>query len=142
MSIKVCNIRLDKEHLEQDQNRLNIFLNSVNVKLATSNFVTTGTTDYWSVLIFYEHKPVKQIASTEQELTPAQEEKYLALKEWRNHKAAVLNISHYMISYNSELMALAVRQPKTLAELRNIKGFGVTKTAKFGKEIIAVLHSG
>ena len=56
MGIKVCNIRLDKEHLQQDQNSMNVFLDSVNVKLTSSNFVTTGTLDYWSVLIFYEPK--------------------------------------------------------------------------------------
>ena len=141
MSIKVCNIRLDKQHLEPDQSKMNAFLDAVNVRLTTSNFVTTGTVDYWSVLIFYDKKPEKQMPIIEQELTTAEEETLVALKNWRNNKSAELNLPNYMISYNSELIAIAVNKPKTITALRKIKGFGETKTAKFGKEIIALVRT-
>jgi superfamily II DNA helicase RecQ len=139
MAIKVCNIRLDKEHLQLDQNRMNAFLDTVSVKLTSSNFVTTATTDYWSVLVFYEEK--KQVESPIPENVLIGEEKkiYEALKTWRNNKAAELNLKQYMISHNSELMNIALHKPKSIVDLKKIKGFGEVKTAKFGQDIIAIL---
>lgn len=139
MSIKVCNIRLDKAYLESDQNKMNNFLDSVTVKLTTSNFVTTRTVDYWSVLIFYEPNALKQTPTIENKLTVTQEEMYHSLKVWRNNKASELDLPQYMICYNSELIAITIRKPKTITDLRKIKGFGETKTAKYGKDILAVL---
>lgn len=139
MAIKVCNIRLDKEHLQLDQNRMNAFLDTVSVKLTSSNFVTTATTDYWSVLVFYDEKKQAESHIPESILTNEEMEIYEALKAWRNNKAAELNLKQYLISHNSELMNVAIHKPKTLAALKRIKGFGEVKTAKFGQDIIAVL---
>lgn len=140
MSIKVCNIRLDKQHLEPDQKNLNAFLDSVNVKMTSSNFVTTGTTDYWSVLVFYDPKKEIQTALPENELAGADRELYEALKVWRNNKAAEVNLKHYLISYNSELLNIAIKKPKTLSALRKIKGFGEIKVEKYGPEILSVVN--
>lgn len=141
MSIKVCNIRLDKEHLQPDQNSMNAFLETVNVKLTTSNFVTTATTDYWSVLIFYEPKKESKKQILENGLVGVDHEIFEALKTWRNNKASELNLKHFMVSHNSELMNIAIRKPKTILELKKIKGFGEIKTAKFGKEILKVTNA-
>ncbi len=139
MAIKVCNIRLDKEHLQLDQNRMNAFLDAVSVKLTSSNFVTTATTDYWSVLVFYEEKKQVESPIPENVLIGEEKKTYEALKTWRNNKAAELNLKQYMISHNSELMNIALHKPKTIEDLKKIKGFGEVKTAKFGQDIIAVL---
>ena len=56
MNIKVFNIRLDKEHCQEDQNRMNQFLDSVEIKLTSTNFVTTTTVDFWSAVVFFEQK--------------------------------------------------------------------------------------
>ena len=56
MNIRVFNIRLSKEFCIVDQNRMNEFLDTVEVKLTSTNFVTTGTTDYWSAVVFYDIK--------------------------------------------------------------------------------------
>ena len=143
MSFKVCNIRLEKEHLQQDQKRLNEFLDTVQVKLTSSNFVTTNSIDYWSVLVFYEPKVSLQepIGTFEQEAIPAQKDLYLALKNWRTKKANELALSHFKICYNSELIALASNKPKTVLELEKIKGFGTIKINKFGDEILEVVNS-
>lgn len=141
MSIKVCNIRLDKEHLQPDQNSMNAFLETVNVKLTTSNFVTTATIDYWSVLIFYEPKKGSKKPIPENGLIGVDHEIFEALKTWRNNKASELNLKHFMVSHNSELMNIAIRKPKTILELKKIKGFGEIKTAKFGKEILKVTNA-
>jgi superfamily II DNA helicase RecQ len=108
--------------------------------LTSSNFVTTGTTDYWSVLIFYEVKKEAQNPIPENGLIGIEKEMYEALKTWRNNKATELNLKHYMISHNSELMNIAIKKPKTISALKNIKGFGEVKTAKFGQEILAMIN--
>ncbi len=141
MSIKVFNIRLDKKHLQSDQNNMNAFLDSVQVTLTSSNFVTTGTIDYWSVLIFYELKRDTRLPTPEDDLIGTDKEMYEALKIWRNTKASELNLKHFMVSHNSELMNIAIRKPKTISELKKIKGFGEIKTAKFGKEILKVTNA-
>jgi adenosylcobinamide amidohydrolase len=56
MNIKVFNIRLDKEHCHEDQKKMNEFLDSVEIKLTSTNFVTTTTVDFWSAVVFYEPK--------------------------------------------------------------------------------------
>jgi hypothetical protein len=38
-------------------------------------------------------------------------------------------------------MNIAIRKPKTISELKKIKGFGEIKTAKFGKEILKVTNA-
>lgn len=141
MGFKVCNIRLDKEHLDSDQNNLNAFLETVSVKLTSSSFVTTATKDYWSVLVFYESRKEVKSAVVEQELTGADKELYETLKTWRNNKAAELNLKQYMISHNSELMNIAVSKPKTISALSKIKGFGAVKIAKFGLEILSIVKA-
>ena len=60
MNIKVFNIRLAKEFCQEDQAKMNAFLDSVETKLTSTSFVTTGTLDYWSAVIFYTSKTVKK----------------------------------------------------------------------------------
>lgn len=60
MNIKVFNIRLNKEHCQTDQARMNEFLDSVEVKLTSTNFVTNGTVDYWSAVVFLCAKKGKE----------------------------------------------------------------------------------
>jgi hypothetical protein len=59
MNIKVFNIRLSKEFCQADQDKMNSFLDSVDVKLTSTNFVTTGTIDFWSAVVFYSPKTRK-----------------------------------------------------------------------------------
>ena len=56
MNIKIFNVRLSKEYCQNDQQRMNEFLDSVEVKLTSTNFVTTGSVDYWSAVVFFKQK--------------------------------------------------------------------------------------
>ena len=69
MNIKVFNIRLSKEHCQEDQNRMNQFLDSVEIKLTSTNFVTTSTVDFWSAVVFFEPKKETKTTMVERELT-------------------------------------------------------------------------
>ena len=141
MNIKVFNIRLSKEHCQEDQNRMNQFLDSVEIKLTSTNFVTTTTVDFWSAVVFFEPKKETKTTMVERELTDEEKKIYTALKKWRSDKAQQLMLPHYMICHNSELASIAVQKPQTLRDFKNVKGFGENKTDNYGDDIIALLNA-
>jgi superfamily II DNA helicase RecQ len=148
MKLKVFHIRLTKENLYPDQEKINIFLENVSVK-KTSATLIQGNPNFWSVLVFYNDKKVEiQNKKTEKISIPdesclSDEEMiiYCTLKEWRNDMAKTLNIPHFIICHNAELITIAKVKPRTMEELQTIKGFGETKIAKFGEDILALLNS-
>lgn len=142
MNIKVFNIRLNKEHCQEDQNRMNQFLDSVEIKLTSTNFVTTTTVDFWSAVVFYEPKKKEHKAAVdEKELTVEEEKIYSALKQWRNDLAKESGWSAFRICHNSHLLSIAKAKPQTLEELKSIKSFGESRTAKYGEDIISLLNA-
>jgi superfamily II DNA helicase RecQ len=145
MNIRVFNIRLSKEFCIVDQNRMNEFLDSVEVKLTSTNFVTTGSLDYWSAVVFYDtkksiEKPKEEKPSFE-DLSQNEKEIFTALKEWRNNFASNLGWSAFRVCHNSHLMAIAEAKPETLEELAKVKGFGEVRTEKYGEDILSVLNA-
>ena len=145
MNIRVFNIRLSKEFCIVDQNRMNEFLDSVEVKLTSTNFVTTGTTDYWSAVVFYDTKKSadkpKEEKITFEDLSQHEKEIFSALKQWRNDMATKLGWSAFRVCHNSHLMAIADAKPESLDELSKVKGFGEVRTEKYGEDILAVLNA-
>jgi ribonuclease D len=144
MNIKVFNIRLAKEFCQIDQDKMNTFLDSVEVKLSSTNFVTTGTTDFWSAAVFYLPKDQKkQKAETKfqkEDLLPNEANIFNSLRSWRNELAQKLNWSSFRICHNSHLIAIAKANPQTTEELEQ-SGFGKNRTEKYGDDILAILNA-
>ncbi len=145
MNIRVFNIRLSKEFCIVDQNRMNEFLDTVEVKLTSTNFVTTGTKDYWSAVVFYDtkknvEKPNENKLSYE-DLSHDEKQIFTALKQWRNDLAIKLDWAPFMICHNSHLLNIAKKKPESNKELSFVKGFGVTKAEKYGEDILAILNA-
>ncbi len=141
MNIKVFNIRLDKDNCDNDQNLMNSFLDSVEVKLTSTNFVTTGTVDFWSAVVFYdlkksESKPTEVIELNEKENTI-----FTALKLWRSDLAQKKGWSAFRICHNSHLISIAKENPQSIEELGKIKSFGESRILNYGEDIIALLNS-
>jgi superfamily II DNA helicase RecQ len=145
MNIKVFNIRLAKEFFQEDQAKMNAFLDSVEVKLASANFVTTGSVDFWSATVFYLPKTAKIAKSenknSEEELSIQERKIFNALRQWRNELAQQLDWSAFRICHNSHLIAVAQSNPQTLEELEQVSGFGKARTEKYGEDILAVLNA-
>ena len=145
MNIKVFNIRLSKEHCQNDQSKMNEFLDTVEVKLTSTNFVTTGTLDYWSAVVFFEPKGLKNEKAeskfSEEELLPDEFKAYKALQSWRNDLAKKLDWSAFRICHNSHLIAIVKANPQTLDELGNLSSFGKTRAEKYGDDIMSVLNA-
>ena len=141
MNIKVFNIRLDKENCQNDQTRMNAFLDSVEVKLTSTNFVTTGTIDFWSAVVFYELKKSDSKPTEVIELNEQENEIFTALKQWRNDLAQKLGWSAFRICHNSHLISIAKSKPQNLDELKTVKGFGESRTLNYGDDILSVLNA-
>ncbi|MFY8180370.1 MAG: HRDC domain-containing protein [Flavobacterium sp.] len=141
MNIKVFNIRLDKENCQNDQSRMNAFLDSVEVKLTSTNFVTTGTTDFWSAVVFYELKKSDSKPTEVIELNEQENEIFTALKQWRNDLAQKLGWSSFRICHNSHLISIVKSKPQNLDELKTVKGFGESRTLNYGDDILSILNT-
>lgn len=84
--------------------------------------------------------PKAEAAPPEPLVLTADEEKiYAVLREWRNEKAGLDGLPPYMIAHNDSLMTMAKINPKTLAELIEIKGFGEKRAQKYGDELLQIL---
>jgi superfamily II DNA helicase RecQ len=142
MNIKVFNIRLNKEHCHNDQTKMNEFLESVEVKLTSTNFVTTGTIDYWSAVVFFEAKKARsEIKFLEDDLMPNERKIFRALRHWRNDLAEKLNWSAFRVCHNSHLISIAKANPQTKDDLEKITSFGKVRTEKYGDDIISLLNA-
>ena len=122
---------------------MNEFLDTVEVKLTSTNFVTTGTLDYWSAVVFFEPKSIKKEESkfSEEELLPNELKAFKALKSWRNDLAEKLDWSAFRICHNSHLIAIVKANPQNTSELETVYGFGKTRTEKYGDDIISVMNA-
>ncbi len=124
---------------------MNDFLETVEFVKSDVHFIE-GDVSYWSVLIHFEEQnsrnttSIKPITIKEEDLEPDQKAIYEELKNWRFQKSLDMNIPSYMVCHNSELLNVVVKQPKTLSDLRRIKGFGELKVEHHGEEILAVLN--
>jgi superfamily II DNA helicase RecQ len=150
MKIKIFKIRLSDDYLIHDEDELNLFLDIISTKKTSCQLVTDDRTNYWSILVFYDQKTVREPNAQKSEkvsfplnieLTELEQKIYEAFKIWRFTKAKELNIPAFMICSNSELTTLSKTRPDTIDQLSKIKGFGGQKIAKFGEEIIALLNS-
>lgn len=61
------------------------------------------------------------------------------LRKFRFQKAEEENIKPYLIYNNKEILGLIEAMPKTKEELLQVKGFGETKVAKYGDDILVIL---
>lgn len=147
MQTKIFKIRVAEGFLQNDQAELNAFLETVQVRKTATQLIEEKET-YWSVMIFYKEKIAEgkkkseKNPVTEEVILTEEETKILSvLKEWRSDKAKELGLTAFMVTHNSELLALAQIKPKSIDELQKIRGFGGKKIEKFGGDIIALMNS-
>jgi ATP-dependent DNA helicase RecQ len=58
------------------------------------------------------------------------------LREWRRAKAKELGLPAFVVMYETTLEEVCRRRPTTLAEIRNVPGFGEHKTALYGPGLV------
>ncbi len=65
---------------------------------------------------------------------------YKELKEYRLKKSREEKVKPYFLYNNQELEAIIEVKPKSIEELKSIKGFGNVKCEKYGAEIIEIVN--
>ena len=162
MKCKTFKIYLSDDARGFEEVKFNKFLETITVRQTFAEIVGG---EYWSVLVFYEGndsvvqinesiapqtsvkptnpKPKPQSDKPASEpvfLSPEQEQKFTALKNWRNERAAADGVPPYLIAQNDSLMQIAAADRiETAEDLTNIKGFGEKRAQKYGEEILRVL---
>jgi len=64
-----------------------------------------------------------------------------ALRTWRSAMASKEAVPAYVILKDTELVDIAERDPRTLAELANCRGIGQIRLERWGDEILAILDA-
>lgn len=147
MNLKIFNTRLSAENVLNDQVAINTFMNSVDVKNTTAQFIP-GNPDHWSILVFFEEtkgtktkEKEKTPPITEDDLTIDEATIFTALKLWRKDRATEINLPEFMVCHNATLLFIAKEKPQDLVALSKIKGMGDQKIATYGNDIIAILNA-
>ncbi len=138
MKLKLFNLRLDAANSGGDQNAINTFIESVDIRKSATQYVPDSP-DFWSILFFYdEKKKEKRAKITEADLSDDSKTVYAAFKLWRKDRATEINLPEFMIFQNATLIEIAHTRP-TVNDLCNIKGVTADKMAKYGDDILAIL---
>lgn len=66
---------------------------------------------------------------------------YKALKKYRYEKSKEENVKPYFLYSNAELESIIKVKPKTIEELKELKGFGDVKCSKYGEDIINIINN-
>src|SRR5829696_280565 len=62
------------------------------------------------------------------------------LRSWRGEQAKRQRVPAYVVLHNSHLEEISARKPGTIHELGAIKGVGLRRAARYGEEILALIH--
>ncbi len=74
-------------------------------------------------------------------LDEKQESRFQVLRQWRRQKSIELDQPAFVVFSDQTLKHLAIENPQSLEELKNIYGIGENKLEKFGWDILAELKS-
>lgn len=73
------------------------------------------------------------------ELSPEERRLYERLRAWRLARAEAEGLLPYAVLNNREAAEVVRRMPRTLAALKEIRGIGEAKAAKFGRDLLDLL---
>jgi ATP-dependent DNA helicase RecQ len=74
-----------------------------------------------------KRKKAKEAPAADMILDHDQQERFIALKDWRLRKAHELDLPAFVIFSDKSLRDLSIKNPTSLEELKNIYGFGDSK---------------
>lgn len=84
-------------------------------------------------------KKTKKSKASDLELDDVQEERFEKLKKWRKEKAKELDAPAFVVFSDQTLKHLAIKNPRSLDEMRSVYGIGDAKLEKFGWDVLAEL---
>ena len=114
------------------------FLAGKSVISIEKRFFKQNSRFFWTFAIEYETD--KAVGTKDIELeTDGQKGLFLALKEWRNELAAERGVPPYLLFTNNQLKQIALKQPKTGEELKNIQMISAKKVQEYGENVLKII---
>jgi ATP-dependent DNA helicase RecQ len=62
------------------------------------------------------------------------------LRSWRSEQAKKQQVPAYVVLHNSHLEDISTHKPRTMHELGAMKGIGLRRAARYGDELLALIH--
>jgi len=169
MKLKTFYLRLSREHLQEDEAKLNSFISTVKVEQVETHLVS-GKVNFWSVLVFYDQ--TSSVIPNSEEKTPEtskvkvqkttqktntspfisalnpddlslnedEEILYDLLRRWRTQTADSQNVANYMVAHNSELIRIVKSNPISATDINKIKTWKGDKAKQYAQEIWAIIE--
>ncbi|CAN5889428.1 hypothetical protein BH23ACT11_BH23ACT11_20430 [soil metagenome] len=63
-----------------------------------------------------------------------------SLRNWRREQARTQKVPAYVVLHNSHIEEISIRKPRSIHELGSIKGIGLRRAARYGEEILSLVH--
>lgn len=86
-----------------------------------------------------EHSNLDIVSKCEDTISKSDEELRQSLKLYRLETSKTEGLQPYMVFNNDTMEELITKRPKSLYELRNVKGFGPVKCEKYGNDLINII---
>lgn len=149
MKIKTFEIRIDPALREHDERAVNEFLSAVRVSRLHCGCLRSRNS--WTLIVVYNEADsdvpalqaalVREFLPVASDLTPEECERFEALRQWRDARAANMGHKPFVVASNRDLLNVARGEVGSPDDLLTIAGFGPRKAERYGKEIVAVLDS-
>ena len=149
--IKIFSLKLTTEGV--DTQELDEFVENVKVLNIWEHLLSDK--DLWVILLRYEENqyihPKKEfnypnkkinIEKTEnlENLTPEEQERFNALKQWRKSQVQDSNRPAYSVFNDQVLYDISRKNPKSITELKSIRGIGESKLTQYGESLLKLLN--
>jgi superfamily II DNA helicase RecQ len=84
--------------------------------------------------------PLSNGSSAPQRATAVDTELFERLRGWRGDQARSQKVPAYVILHNSHLEEISSSKPANIHELGNVKGIGLRRAARYGEDILKIVH--
>lgn len=138
---KIVTIPFNTKISAFDEETLNKFCLNKKIKNYRAEFFVFEGCPYWTLFLEYDMAVEHQNPDVTADLNEEEKVIFEKLKMWRRQKAEDEGIPVYIIANNNELKDLLKQRPKSLEDLKNVRGFGVKKIEKYGKDILEILSA-
>ncbi|MBF0227933.1 MAG: HRDC domain-containing protein [Desulfobacterales bacterium] len=139
---KIFCVAFEKSSKGFNDEMINKFLLNKELKSWKAEFFQNENESYWTVFVEYDEiLKEKYILKEEENLEDTEKVLLDRLKKWRKERADKDGLPVFIIANNSELLRIVQNAPKSIEELKIIKGFGKAKIEKYGDDIIGIVNA-
>jgi len=133
----ILTLPFQQEKQQFDQSDLLSLCAKSDISILNSAFINNNGIILWTLLVEYNHN---RDAVNERNILK-NSEIYNTLKNWRNDKSKEEGVPPYVVLSNSLLESIINKDPGSLSDLNEIKGFGEKKKKKYGAELIKIFET-